>query len=166
MFCSLRGTLHFLVCTLFTKVFVPFDRMTVISKRYNNTTSCTFGRQVGGRIFQFLKVEFIRSIKNIYLRFKGVSAFRTVLPVARVLFGMMVSTESITAVIPVAAIPCIGKRNVFVFIITNPLIAAFCFRQFLCFPAQPAPWLASIFVLFSCSGFGFSGHILSFCVIL
>ena len=84
---------------------------------------------------QFFEIEVIRPVKNIYLGFKGASALRTVLPAARVPFSMMVCAQGVTAVIPVAAISCIGKRDVLVFIITDPLIAAFCFRQFLRFPA-------------------------------
>ena len=86
-------------------------------------------------------------------------ASRTVLPVAWVSLTIMVSTESITSVVPVTAICCVGKQNIFAFVIANPLTTTFCFRQFLCFPAQPALWPAFGSIPFPYLGFCFSPHI-------
>jgi hypothetical protein len=73
-------------------------------------------------------------------------------------FGMMVCTKGVTPVIPVAAVRGIGKHYIFAFVITNPLIAAFRFRQFLSFPAQPAPWAVLGSALFHWLGLYFSNH--------
>jgi hypothetical protein len=61
---------------------------------------------------------------------------------------MMKTTKGIASVIARTTILCEGKYYVFVFIITNPLIATWCFRQVFTFAAQPTLWFRWSWIFF------------------
>jgi hypothetical protein len=55
---------------------------------------------------------------------KGIFAFFTFLPLTLMLFIMMVGAESISMMISIATRGCIGKKNILMGVIADPIITA------------------------------------------
>jgi hypothetical protein len=96
----------------------------------------------GWGIQQFFKIVFIGSIPHIHLRFEGISAFLTILPVSSVPLVVVVGTKRISAVVSVAAIARVGKKDVLVLVIADPVPATVSLGQLSGLAAQPATRLA------------------------
>jgi hypothetical protein len=79
------------------------------------------GRLVFWRVLQLLKVVLVRATVHIHLGLEILPALWTSLPVARVLFGVVITTQRIAAVIPVTTISGVGEQYVLIFVITDPL---------------------------------------------
>jgi hypothetical protein len=93
-------------------------------------------------IRQFFKIVFIGSIPHIHLGFKRVAASLTILPASRVPLVMVVGTERISTVVSVATVTRVGKQDVLVLVIADPIPAAVGLGQLSGLPAQPATRLA------------------------
>lgn len=91
-----------------------------------------------GRFGQLHKVILIRAVVDIhfYVRFKHLPALLTILPAAPMAFGMVATAQGIAAMVAVAAIVSKGKHHILVFIVADPVVAAFRLGQILGFTAQ------------------------------
>ena len=87
------------------------------------TTNACRGRIIW-RIHQLLEVVFVRAVPDVHFRFKILPAFRTVLPLSGVTFGVVMGAERVVAVVAVTTVPAIGEQHVFVLVVANPLAAA------------------------------------------
>lgn len=94
-------------------------------------------------VLEFLEIEFICSIVDVYFGLKSLSAFWTVLPTALMFFGIMITAQSIAAVVSRATVGSIGERDIVVLIVANPLSATLRLYQIFCFSAQSAFVFAS-----------------------
>ena len=99
-------------------------------------TPPTPGRFILGRVTQLVKVIFIGAVVDIHFRFKHLPALLTILPAALMAFGMVATAQGIAAMVAAAAIVGKGKHLILVFIVADPVVAAFGFGQVLGFAAQ------------------------------
>ena len=115
--------------------------MPICAELDNSPASPAMRGPIGGRIGQFLEVEFIRTLPNIHFGFKGVPADRAGFPISGVFLGMMVSAERISPMISRTAVGRIRKKHILVFIIADPLSATLGPSQLPRFPTQSASGL-------------------------
>ena len=83
-----------------------------------------FRRLELGRVRHFLPVVFIGAEPCHHFRLGHLATFGTRLPVALVSVGVVIGAQSEPPVVPMAAVPSIGERNVFVLVVAYPLAAA------------------------------------------
>lgn len=77
------------------------------------------------RVFQLLEIERVRRVPGVHLGLELRSAPRAARPITGVLFMVMKGAESLAIVVSVAAIPSVRENDVFVFIVADPVVAAF-----------------------------------------
>ncbi len=84
---------------------------------------------VARRILKLEKVVLVRAVVDVHLRLKLFRALQTFPPIARVLLRIMIASESITSMVPGAAILGVGEHDVCVLIVTDPLPTTFGSRE-------------------------------------
>lgn len=116
---------------LHTKIFSTFHRIAISTEGNNLSAFCAPSWFVLRWILQFLKVVFVRAIVDIHLSFNIFTTLRACFPVPGMVFCKMIATQRIPAMVAGAAIARIRKHNIFVFVITYPVIATWRFCQLL-----------------------------------
>lgn len=102
-------------------------------------------RFVSRRIGEGLEVVLVRAVVDVHLGLERVSTFRAILPIPGMLLIDMVAAKRVTAVIPTATVPSVGKQLVVVLVVANPIATALGLGQVLGLSAQTAPrgWLGA-----------------------
>jgi hypothetical protein len=140
--CSTKSFLHLLSAALFAPVFFATLCKTIRPEFDDDPAFRALGWLEGWGIQQFFKIVFIGSIPHVHLGFEGVAAFLTIPPVSSVPLVVVVGTERISTVVSVATVTRVGKQNVLVLVIADPVPAAVGLGQLSGLPAQPATRLA------------------------
>ena len=133
-----RGTFHAVIITYVHGVTIRTKVDYLLAFR----TSCRFEF---GRIFQFLKVVFIRPIIDIHFSLEAIPAFLAGLPIARMPFVEMRTAQGVAIMVSVTTIASVGKQDITVCVVANPVVAALGFGQVFGFSAQPTTRLIAVF---------------------
>jgi hypothetical protein len=102
----------------------------ILGKTDNRMALRAAGRAVAWWILQLDEVVLVRAVVDIHLRLDIFAALLAVAPITGVFFGGMVAAEGIAPMVSGAAIPGIGKDDVTVLVVTDPLAAARGPREF------------------------------------
>ena len=94
-----------------------------------------------GRVFQLLEVVFIRPVIDIDFCFEVIPAFLAGLPITGMSFVEMVTAKGVAIVVAGTAVSRKGKHDIVVFVIADPVAAAFRFGQVFGLTAQPTAGL-------------------------
>ena len=83
------------------------------------------------RVFQFGEIVFIRAVPHVHfkLMMKIIAAFLACLPVSRVRFNGVMAAERKPPVIARTTVSGVGKKHVPIFIVADPVSAAFGFGK-------------------------------------
>jgi hypothetical protein len=111
--------------TLHTKITIGRAyHISILAQRDYATTLGAPGWFIFWRILQFFEIVLICPKIYIHLCLKALSAFRTVFPVPRVTLVVVIAAKRVAIMIPMTAVSGVRKKDVFVFIVANPVITA------------------------------------------
>lgn len=87
------------------------------------------------RVLQFFKVVLVCPVVDIHFRLLTFFTFFAILPIASMIFLVVLAAKGVAVMIAGAAIMGIREHDILIVIIANPLVAAERFCQFSCFAA-------------------------------
>jgi len=131
--------LQFLVAASFAEILLlRRNGIPLFAKANHDATLCALCWLVCGRILQFLEVVLIGAIPYVHLGLYFILADVAFLPFALMFFSMVKATQGVATMVSMAATLGIREHHVLIFIVANPLIAAFCLDKFGCLAAETA----------------------------
>ena len=91
-----------------------------------------------GRVFKFFEIVFVRAVIDIHLGLEAIAAFFAGFPVARVPFIEVRTAQCIAVMVAGTTVMGIGKQDVILMVVADPIAAALGFGQIFGFTTQSA----------------------------
>ena len=130
-----KAPLPFYGGTVHAKIFPHVHGVFVIAQVDDLLTFRATSRLELWRVLKFFEIIFVRAVIDVHFGLKVSAAFFTGFPVARMSFIKMVTAQCIAIVVSTTTVMGVGKQNVFMLVIANPLAATFGLDQVFCFAA-------------------------------
>lgn len=123
--CSPLFAFDSLPCALLTEVFFSWsDGVRIFSQPDDDSATRTESWIVSRRVLQLNEVVLVGPVPDVNLSRESFTALAACLPIALVLFSMMMRTQGVATVITVTAVSRIGEGDGLVLIIAYPPAAA------------------------------------------
>ena len=112
-----------------TVIFAPAHGIATLAQVQDFPTFRTTRWLESWRIFELFEVILVRPIVDIHFGLEVIPAFLAGLPVAGMSFVEVMAAQCVAVMVSVTTIAGIGKQDIVLFVVTDPIAAALGLRQ-------------------------------------
>jgi hypothetical protein len=114
--------------TLAAEIVFPQLRIFIFAENNDGCALGAFCRLISRRIGQLVKIILVGAIPDVIFRHEAAPAFSALLPIAVMFFVVMMGAQRVVVMVSMTAVASVGKHNVLVLVIADPILTAICLR--------------------------------------